>query len=108
MRVAPLILLAMGLGAVPSADAGDLLLTCSPGLEIFVDGEYAGVCGSAENGKYLSGLGDGLHTVRIEKSGFSPREFPVVVGLTPRQVAIGDLPPRTTPGDGESGHRYPG
>ncbi len=102
MRAARLILLVMCLGAVPSADAGDLLLTCSPGLEIFVDGEYAGVCGSAENGKYLSGLGDGLHTVRIEKSGFSPREFPVVVGLTPRQVAVGDLPPRTTPGDGES------
>ncbi len=96
MRAARLISLLLCLGMVASANAGDVLLTCSPGLEIILDGTRAGMCESAENGKRLTGLSAGNHTVRIEKNGFLPAEFRVVVGVVSQQIVVGELLPRPT------------
>jgi hypothetical protein len=100
MQSVRLIWLFVLLGAVGVARAGDLRVTCPPGLEILVDGAPAGVCDTTENGKVLRDLDNGLHTLRFEKSGFLPAEYSAVVGPTTRQVAIGMLLPRTTPDDG--------
>ncbi len=96
MRAARLISLVLCLGMIASANAGDVLLTCPPGLEIFLDGTRAGMCESAANGKRLTELSAGNHTVRIEKNGFLPAEFLVVVGVISQQIVVGELSPRPT------------
>ena len=93
MRIAHLISLVMCLGIAISATAGDLRVTCAPGLNIFLDGEFVGVSIPKYDGKYLTGLSTGEHTIMIKKIGFSTKEISVSVGASPIQVVVGELSP---------------
>lgn len=106
-RMAGLMSLLVGLGAAVPAVAGDLRLGCPAGAEIYVDGALVGICGAAEGGTLLTGLSDGQHILRVEQTGFLPREFPAVTGPTPRQVEVGELSPRAPSDAGDSGSPDP-
>jgi hypothetical protein len=80
MRIAHMISLVMSLAIAALATAGDLRITCSPGLNIFLDGEFVGVSIPKEDGKFLTGLGAGEHTIWVKKIGFSTKEFLAIVG----------------------------
>ena len=93
MRIAQVISLVMCLGTAALATAGDVRVTCSPGLNIFLDGEFVGVSIPKHDGKYLTGLNAGEHTIMVKKDGFSPKEFSVVVGSSSYQIVVGELVP---------------
>jgi len=93
MRAAHGISLVMCLGIAALATAGDVRVTCSPGLNIFLDGEFVGVSIPKQDGKYLTGLSAGEHTIMVKKDGFSPKVFSVIVGSSPRQVVVGEFLP---------------
>ena len=93
MRIAHLISLVACLGIAISATAGDLRVTCAPGLNIFLDGEFVGVSIPKYDGKYLTGLSDGKHTIMVKKIGFTTKEISVIVGASPIQVVVGELLP---------------
>ena len=78
-------------GLAASAAAGDLWITCEPGLEIFLDGEPVGVSEEAEFGKILREITAGDHAVRIQKEGFAAKEFVLTVGYAANQVVVGAL-----------------
>ena len=96
MRIAHVISLVMWVGIAAVATAGDVRVTCSPGLNIFLDGEFVGVSIPKHDGKYLTGLSDGEHTIMVKKAGFSPKEFSVIVGSSTQQVVVGELVPSST------------
>jgi len=81
------------LGLAASVAAGNLWITCEPGLDVYLDGKLVGVSESAENGKYLPGISSGEHTIRIEKAGFAPLEFSIAVGPAPNQIVVGEFAP---------------
>ena len=93
MRTAQVISLVMCLGIAAVATAGDVRVTCAPGLNIFLDGEFVGVSIPKYDGKYLTGLSTGEHTIMIKKIGFSTKEISVSVGASPIQVVVGELSP---------------
>jgi len=93
MKRSHVISLAVCLGIVASAAAGNLWITCAPGLDIFLDGELVGVSEEAENGKLLPAVSSGDHTISIEKNGFAPAEFSIAVGPASNQVVVGELGP---------------
>lgn len=98
MRWVHVILLIACLGITFTAAADDLRVTCAPGLKVFVDGGFVGVCIPKYDGKVLSGLTTGKHTVRVEEVGFVPKEYSVVVGPTPTQLVFRDLVPENAAG----------
>lgn len=55
MRIAQVISLVMCLGTAALATAGDVRVTCSPGLNIFLDGEFVGVSIPKHDGGRQSG-----------------------------------------------------
>ncbi len=93
MHTAHVISSVMFLGSAALATAGDVRVTCSPGLNIFLDGEFVGVSIPKQDGMYLTGLSAGEHTIMVKTVGFSPKEFSVTVGSSPRQVVVGELLP---------------
>jgi len=96
MRIAHVISLVMCVGIAAVATAGDVRVTCSPGLNIFLDGEFVGVSIPKYDGKYLTGLSAGEHSIMVKKAGFSPKEFSVVVGPSSNQIVVGELVPSST------------
>jgi len=98
MRRAQLISLALSLGIVVPAAAGDLWITCEPGLDVYLDGEFVGVSEEAESGKHLPEISYGGHTLRIEKGGFAPTEFSITVGPASIQIFVGELGPEIKDG----------
>lgn len=93
MQRVQLISIVVCLGIAASVAAGDIWINCEAGLEIFLDGEPAGVSDKAEFGKLLRGVTAGDHTIRIEKEGLALREFSVSVGFAVTQVVVGALSP---------------
>jgi len=91
-RVTSLIIV-LGLCTAAAAAAGDLQITCEPGLRIYVDGELVGLTNAREDGLYLMDLKAGEHTVRIEKDGFFSQRFEVEIGDTPSELAPGTFIP---------------
>jgi hypothetical protein len=94
MQKIPTISLILCLGIAISATAGDLRITCPPGLDIFVDEEFVGASTAPEDGKYLDGLSDGYHVIRIEKEGFLPKWFSANIGSKIQVLEVQELTPK--------------
>lgn len=102
MRHARGIILLIVLAVAASAAAGDIQVLCEPGLRVYLDGELAGISSRLDDGAYLSDIPRGLHTVRVEKDGFLPQSFEVLVGQAPVEVTVGAFEP-APPGAGAAG-----
>jgi hypothetical protein len=75
------------------AAAGDIQILCEPGLRVYLDGELAAISARLDDGAYLMDVPRGLHTVRVEKDGFVPQSFEVLVGQVPVEVTVGEFAP---------------
>ncbi len=75
------------------AAAGDVQVFCEPGLRVYVDGELAAISSRLDDGAFLADLAPGRHTLRVERDGFVPQSFEVVVGPVPVEVTVGELVP---------------
>lgn len=73
---------------------GDVQITCKPGLRIYLDGNFVGKSNTSEDGKYLSNLLPGIHTIRVEKAGFAPKTFRVkVISNKAIEIKVGNFIP---------------
>lgn len=79
--------------AAAAAAAGDIQVLCEPGLRVYLDGELAGISSRLDDGAYLMDVPRGLHTVRVEKDGFEPQSFEVLVGQLPIEVTTSEFRP---------------
>jgi len=79
--------------AASVATAGDIQVLCEPGLRVYLDGELAGISSRLDDGAYLMDVARGLHTVRVEKDGFVPQSFEVLVGQVPIEVTVDEFAP---------------
>ena len=52
--------------------AGEIQITCKPGLRVYLDGNFMGISCEEEDGKYLANISPGVYIIRVEKSGFAP------------------------------------
>jgi hypothetical protein len=103
MRKTPITLLILFFGVVSPTSGGDLRVSCAPGLEVFVDGEAAGVSTEEENGLLLTGVSEGEHTIRVETDGPSSTEFSLVVDSESHHVVFADYPsPAAAPENAEA------
>lgn len=93
MKRAPAILSVLFLAISALALAGDIQVTCEPGLRVFLDGELVGKATPQEDGLFLMNVPDGQHTIRVEKYGFLPQTFEVEVSKLPIQVKVGEFSP---------------
>jgi hypothetical protein len=73
--------------------AGDIQVTCEPGLRVYLDGKLAGTSSAKDDGLFLAGVPEGKHTFRIEKDGFAPQLFAVEVGQLPFEVKAQEFSP---------------
>lgn len=76
--------------------AGDVQVSCEPGLRVYLDGKLAGTSTAREDGLFLSGVSRGVHTIRVEKDGFVPQSFEVSVDKLPIEVKVGEFSPLPT------------
>jgi hypothetical protein len=97
MRRARCFALLVVIGATAVAAAGDIQVLCEPGLRVYLDGELAGISSRLDDGAYLMEVPRGLHTVRVEKDGFLPQSFEVLVGQVPIEVTVGVFEAAPTP-----------
>lgn len=89
-----LLLAAAAPGVTVAADTGSLLVTCWPGYAVFLDDEPVGVTVVEEDGRFLTGLASGRHTVRVEREGFLPFEAEVeVVAGAIAELKVPELEP---------------
>jgi hypothetical protein len=93
MKRARLLCLLVAMGAATVASAGDIQVFCEPGLRVYLDGELAGISSRLDDGLYLMDVGRGTHAVRVEKDGFVPQAYELVVGHEPLEVTVGDFTP---------------
>ena len=93
MRHARGLILLIVLAAATVAAAGDIQVLCEPGLRVYLDGELAGISSRLDDGAYLTDIPRGLHTVRVEKDGFEPQSFEVLVGQLPIEVTASEFRP---------------
>lgn len=93
MRTAHMISFVLCLSVAAAATAGDVRVTCAPGLNIFLDGDFVGLSTPKYGGKYLTGISAGEHTIMVKKAGFSTKELSVIVGSSPLQIVVGELLP---------------
>ena len=73
--------------------AGDIQVSCKPGLSIYLDGQYMGESTAMQDGLFLMNVKNGTRTIRVEKDGFVPRTIEVEVTNFPIEVRIGELVP---------------
>ena len=88
MRSARLLCLLLALGLPAAAIAGDVQVTCEPGLSVYLDGQLVGTTSTAEDGLFLAGVSEGKHTLRVDKPGCLPQGFAVEVTKLPIQVKV--------------------
>ena len=75
-----LIALAMtGAGLADPQPAGNLHVTSSPGLRVYVDDRFVGLTTAEHGGLQVTALSAGKHQVRVEKTGFQSQRFMVVI-----------------------------
>jgi hypothetical protein len=86
-----LFLLLVGVAAVSSA--GDIQVSCKPGLSIYLDDQYMGESTAMQDGLFLMNVKKGTRTLRVEKEGFVPRTIEVEVSDYPIEVRVGELVP---------------
>lgn len=87
-----LLLMLIASGAVASS-AGDIQVSCTPGIRVYLDGRLMGTSNPTEDGLYLVDVPRGAHTVRLEKEGFLPLTYEVEVFDAPIEVEVGELTP---------------
>lgn len=101
MRHLPLRCLAlMILMAAPLVGA-DIQVTCEPGLKVYLDGTFVGTSNAREDGLVLTGVPEGPHTIRVEKPGFMPQGFNVVVANEPIEIRVAAFDPVLPTGAGK-------
>ena len=88
MRTARLLCLLLAIGLPAAAIAGDIQITCEPGLHVYLDGNLVGTSKASEDGLYLVNIPEGRHIVRVEKPGCFPQGFEVNVTKLPIQVKV--------------------
>jgi len=75
MRHARWLTLLLIVTAATLVSAGDIQVTCEPGLRIYLDGTFVGTSSAREDGLVLTNVPEGPHTIRVEKAGFTPVNF---------------------------------
>jgi len=85
------VILLVGVSAVSAA--GDIQVSCEPGLRVYLDGRLVGTSSAKDDGLFLAGVPEGKHTVRLEKDGFAPQVFAVEVGKLPFEVKAQEFSP---------------
>jgi len=76
--------------------AGDIQVSCSPGLRIYLDDKFKGTTNAMEDGLFLANVSSGAHTIRVEKDGFVPQNIRIEVSDHPVEVRVGQLSPQPT------------
>ncbi len=71
--------------------AGDIQVSCEPALRVYLDGKLVGTSSSKEDGLFLANVPGGGHIIRVEKDGFAPQSFQVVVQKLPVEVKVGEF-----------------
>ncbi len=88
MRSARLLVLLLALGLPAVALAGDIQVTCEPGLHVYLDGQLVGTTNTNEDGLFLANVPEGKHTGRVDKPGCLPQGFAVEITKLPIQVKV--------------------
>jgi hypothetical protein len=70
------------------AFAGDIQVTCEPGVRVFLDGKFAGFSNVKDDGFFLADVPEGAHVILVDKHGFASQTFDVKVGKLPIQVKV--------------------
>ncbi len=73
--------------------AGDIQVSCEPGLRVFLDEEFMGTSSAREDGLFLMNVKKGSHTVRVEKDGFVPQTFEVDTVTAAVEVVVEEFEP---------------
>jgi len=94
MRIARRIILFFVVSAAAFSFAGDIQVTCSDGLSIYLDDKLMGTSIAREDGLFLASVPVGAHTIRVEKDGFLPKNIRVEVSDHPIEVRVGNLSPQ--------------
>lgn len=81
--------------------AGDVQVTCEPGLRVYLDGAFVGTSNANEDGLVLTGVPEGPHTIRVEKPGFMPQGFNVTAGKEPIEIRVTAFDPVLPTGAGK-------
>jgi len=66
-------------GLADPLPAGNLHVSSSPGLRVYVDNRFVGVATAEQAGLQLPALLAGEHRVRVERAGFQSKRFVVVI-----------------------------
>jgi hypothetical protein len=80
--------------------AGDIQVSCPPGLRIYLDDKLAGTSSAKEDGFFFADVRNGSHIIRVEKEGHVTQAFEVEVTDLPVEVkveALVPLPPEPEP-----------
>jgi hypothetical protein len=75
------------------SSAGDIQVSCAPGLQVFLDGKLMGTSNAKEDGLFLTNIAVGAHTIRVEKDGFVPQNIQIDISNRPIEVRVGQLSP---------------
>ena len=94
MRCAHRIILFFVMSAAVVSFAGDVQVSCSTGLRIYLDDRLMGTSNSMEDGLFLDSVPTGEHTIRVEKDGFLPKNIRIEVSDHPIEVRVGTLSPQ--------------
>ncbi len=73
--------------------AGDIQVSCEPGLRVYLDGEFAGLSTAKEDGLFLMNVANGQHRLWVEKDGFLSQSFQVEILNAPIEVKVGEFKP---------------
>jgi hypothetical protein len=76
--------------------AGDIQVSCAPGLRISLDGKFMGTSNAKEDGLFLANVAVGRRTILVEKDGFVPQNIQIDVSTHPIEVRVGKLSPEPT------------
>ena len=57
--------------------AGDIQVSCSPGLRVYLDDEFMGTSSAKEDGLFLMNVPHGTRVIRVEKDGFVPQSIQI-------------------------------
>jgi hypothetical protein len=93
MKLAHRFCLFLVIGVSAAAFAGDIQVSCSPGLRVYLDDRLMGTSNAMQDGLFLMDVRKGSHVIRIEKDGFLPRTIQVEVSDFPIEVRVGELVP---------------
>jgi hypothetical protein len=85
------LVLLMSVAAVPFA--GDVQVSCEPGLRIYLDGEFMGISTKKKDGFFLIDVPGGTHAIQVEKDGFLPQRFEVKIPVLPIEVKVEEFTP---------------